>query len=734
MEWAAEHWHLRGSLASSNDLDDPRLIGNGASFVGISRVSIRYRNVAARIRGITSWAHLNEEGMKLVARLWLDKVTHVLKEEFDKLTIELNIRNGQVFTQGDDFEVRIWVKRDGREPVDGATVELFIFNPAGQEAGRSPEMTTDIWDGEGWILPEANADGWMDPYAPSHRGWPAFFTVCSTVGTWTLIAQARKDEEFISHRIHFEITALVVPHTVVARNLLQIIRWYEGTSADPWHPKNGVDEPLISLLVYPRGPKVNLASKIDSRFEPYTNVALASNTLRFLNKIRFSNRRLIRIRMAGLDYGPVRGGRGLGHTSVGIYLNGQDWDTGYILESWWNQKKETLNAADWIKVFNFSHYTGTRGLWSGEYPTTGSGGGYFPSEGIGSNIFPGRTNVLTYSPVEILIIDTRGRRFGRLPSGTFLSEIPDAETVRVTRRDGTRVSMLSVPDGHYELRIAGTGDGTFHLVTGSDRDIVNYGGQPIRSGEQATLALRSEDLRQPLVLHDGRQIAALAGFPEQQSPPPPGGPPPDELLPIAGISEPAKTTGFAVQAGRRTLAQGGSVTVPVWLVNTDALANMNLNIYYDPAVVRPARNAARGNIIPQSLFEANVRDRGVVRIGFAQREDIRGTGTLAQIPFEAVGRAGTRSPLRVEVTMASAAGGNLVTPAQLILGEIEVVGADGRLPGDTTGRGTVTAVDAMNALKMSVGNLPVDMNADLDGDGRITSRDATLILQRVVGR
>jgi hypothetical protein len=63
-----------------------------------------------------------------------------------------------------------------------------------------------------------------------------------------------------------------------------------------------------------------------------------------------------------------------------------------------------------------------------------------------------------------------------------------------------------------------------------------------------------------------------------------------------------------------------------------------------------------------------------------------------------------------------------------------VVGPKGRVPGDTTGSGDLTALDAMNALKMSVQLLPEDLIADLDGDRRVTARDATLILQRVVGR
>jgi hypothetical protein len=192
--------------------------------------------------------------------------------------------------------------------------------------------------------------------------------------------------------------------------------------------------------------------------------------------------------------------------------------------------------------------------------------------------------------------------------------------------------------------------------------------------------------------------------------------------------------GFTVEASKRSVPRGGTVTVPVSLKNVDALANMNVDIHYDPAVVRPARDVAKGSFIPQALFEANARDRGVIRLGFAQSRDLTGTGTMAQLPFEAVGQPGARTALRLEVTMASPAAGGRVTPAQLIHGEIVIINPEGRVPGDTTGTGDLTALDAMNALKMSVRLLPEDLVADLDGDRQVTARDATLILQRVVGR
>jgi len=83
-----------------------------------------------------------------------------------------------------------------------------------------------------------------------------------------------------------------------------------------------------------------------------------------------------------------------------------------------------------------------------------------------------------------------------------------------TIADGTFVSMISVPDGEYQVSITGIGDGTFHLVTGTDNAIVNYGEQPIKSGEQAIFTLKSADLNQPLELADKSTVTPQPGFPE----------------------------------------------------------------------------------------------------------------------------------------------------------------------------------------------------------------------------
>ena len=45
------------------------------------------------------------------------------------------------------------------------------------------------------------------------------------------------------------------------------------------------------------------------------------------------------------------------------------------------------------------------------------------------------------------------------------------------------------------------------------------------------------------------------------------------------------------------------------------------------------------------------------------------------------------------------------------------------------GSGDIDERDAGDALKMSVGLIPVDLRADIDRDAEVTSRDATLIMQ-----
>ncbi|MFQ6073151.1 MAG: dockerin type I repeat-containing protein, partial [Methanosarcinales archaeon] len=60
------------------------------------------------------------------------------------------------------------------------------------------------------------------------------------------------------------------------------------------------------------------------------------------------------------------------------------------------------------------------------------------------------------------------------------------------------------------------------------------------------------------------------------------------------------------------------------------------------------------------------------------------------------------------------------------------VGSD-TVIGDLNGDNKVTSLDALMALQMSVGLIPVDMRADVNRDNKVTSVDALMILQASVG-
>ncbi len=202
-----------------------------------------------------------------------------------------------------------------------------------------------------------------------------------------------------------------------------------------------------------------------------------------------------------------------------------------------------------------------------------------------------------------------------------------------------------------------------------------------------------------------------------------------------GQSDPATdVTTMTLQAGARRVKIGESVTVPVWLIKGAELANLNFNVSYDAQVAKCAGPIARGSLVPSSmLFEANGAELGVARMGIASGQDLAGTGPIAQIPFQAVGKVGDRTVLRVEVTVTGSSNGARPGIATLN-GEILVVGADGALPGDLNGNGVLDPSDAMEALKMSVRLIPENLVADMDKDGKVTSTDARLILQQVVGK
>lgn len=178
---------------------------------------------------------------------------------------------------------------------------------------------------------------------------------------------------------------------------------------------------------------------------------------------------------------------------------------------------------------------------------------------------------------------------------------------------------------------------------------------------------------------------------------------------------------------------GDLVYVPVWLINAVDVANINFSIGHDPNVALPEGELVKGNLLANALFSSNSGEPGWIRVGFAQTSGINGTGTVAYLPFRAVGRPGDRTVLDVQVSTINNPAG-AVPAIDRIDGSVLIVGPDGMVPGDCDGDGALTELDALCALQMSVNLIPEQPALDMDGDQQVTSRDSVVILQRAIGK
>lgn len=220
--------------------------------------------------------------------------------------------------------------------------------------------------------------------------------------------------------------------------------------------------------------------------------------------------------------------------------------------------------------------------------------------------------------------------------------------------------------------------------------------------------------------------------------------------------------GMTLQAPQRFVTEGDTVLLPIWLVNAQNLANLNFELRYDPSVLQLAGDTNKGNLLDNTLFKSNPNQAGNVLVGLAQTSPLSGTGTVMNIPFRVIGKPGDFTPLLLNVTTINDPnGGNLAFDR--IQGEITVVNDDGTLPpddgsgtsgggsgtsggggganapigiqnGDCDGDGQLTELDALCALEMSTALRTPRLFLDMDGDKNVTSRDAVLLLQRVVGQ
>lgn len=203
--------------------------------------------------------------------------------------------------------------------------------------------------------------------------------------------------------------------------------------------------------------------------------------------------------------------------------------------------------------------------------------------------------------------------------------------------------------------------------------------------------------------------------------------------PVTDPNNPPTVSRMTLWAQKRTAQSGQLVSLPIWLLKGADVANMNFNVTFNASIAKPEGDSTKGYVINDALFTSNAGESGLVRVGFAIASGVGGDGPVCYIPFRVTGKPGDSTPITLAVTTINNTGG--ATPSiDVINGQIHIVGADGMLPGDCDGDGALTAADAWCALRMSVKLMPDKSNMDMDHDGQVTSRDAAIILQKVVGK
>ena len=182
--------------------------------------------------------------------------------------------------------------------------------------------------------------------------------------------------------------------------------------------------------------------------------------------------------------------------------------------------------------------------------------------------------------------------------------------------------------------------------------------------------------------------------------------------------------------GSRSGPQGSPVRIPVSFCGADRLGDLNLTINYGTDVLR-ATGFQRGAMLGDALFDVNLEPPGTIRLGLADNQGLSGDGYLVYLEFDVIGAAGSSTVLRGRVTTATRVDNDQPLNVQVQDGLFTVTPSS--LPGDADGDGRITSLDALTALRMSIGKIPSDLTLDVNGDGQVTALDARWILQAATG-
>ena len=181
--------------------------------------------------------------------------------------------------------------------------------------------------------------------------------------------------------------------------------------------------------------------------------------------------------------------------------------------------------------------------------------------------------------------------------------------------------------------------------------------------------------------------------------------------------------GTAMMIESRVSPLGSIVRVPITLNQAGNITSLGFTLNYDSDSLR-VFSVERGSRLTADSFSYDADTLGEVQFGFAVTRGTGPGGTAAVVEFQVVGSEGTVSPITLSDALVNH---NSSTPLTM-----ELVGADfkvgPRIRGDADGDSRVTALDALQVLRMASNLQKVDLALDVNNDGKITIDDARIIL------
>lgn len=220
--------------------------------------------------------------------------------------------------------------------------------------------------------------------------------------------------------------------------------------------------------------------------------------------------------------------------------------------------------------------------------------------------------------------------------------------------------------------------------------------------------------------------------------------------------------------GAQYITKSGTqeIQIPVWVNDVKDLTNMDLEVdlipfdgscYTNSMSVTPSDYGSfrviktdKGNLIGKSLFDSQTKSindniwaglywnppsagpwhHETVVISFVSSEGFSGNGNIAEITMS-INVLPSQLQLyyvmgKVSVKNAGDSAGN---PIQFNTQDVNVVKPGNIMKGDGDGDGKVTTNDATAAIGIAVGRLPYNPVYDMNGDGKVDSSDVRLILK-----